>query len=112
MGDYKNTPSPPLSALPDRRMAMAATGGTPHVPEYHAQFETKFNGRTNMTYYRYVILSDLDTQLFDGYAGDMKEARDAVKAHLRLLRAQSGLYAQEQDRGAPWTQLDTTGEVN
>jgi hypothetical protein len=74
---------------------MATACRTPYTPEYHAQFETRFNGRTKLRYYRYVIVTDEGNQLFDGYAGDMKEASITVNAHLSLLRARCGMSARE-----------------
>ncbi len=66
-----------------------ATGGTVLYPgAYHGEIEKKVQARSQRAYYRYVILSDSGQQLFDGCAGDVKEASDSIKAHLRFLNAQ------------------------
>ncbi len=70
---------------------MTAISVSPSRPEYRAVYESKFNQQNNRRYYRYVIVSDLGQPLFDGYAGDMKEAISTAAAHLRLLQDQWAL---------------------
>ncbi|MGI9103435.1 MAG: hypothetical protein ACR2IF_13435 [Terriglobales bacterium] len=55
---------------------------------YEGRIEKMMDTRTRRTYYRYVISSEVE-QLFDGWAGDVKEASDTIKAHLQLLNAPS-----------------------
>lgn len=60
----------------------------PYAPAYHGVVEARFHKRTHRHYFRYVIVSENGRPLFDGYAGDLKEANDSIKAHIRHLNEQ------------------------
>lgn len=62
-------------------------GVIPYTPNYHGMVEEKVQGHTHRRYFRYVIVSN-GKQLFDGYAGDIDEANQTIRAHIRLLKEQ------------------------
>ncbi len=53
---------------------------------YRAFIERKLNPPNNRLYYRYAITTNLGKYLFDGAAGDVDEAVQTIKAHLRRLQ--------------------------
>ena len=63
----------------------------PCTPTYHGLVEMKIQARTRRQYFRYVVVSEDGEPLVDGYAGDVKEANDSIKAHIRYMREQSGM---------------------
>jgi len=62
----------------------------PCTPAFHGMVEERFQRRTRRRYVRYVIVSDEGTPLFDGYAGDLEEANQTIRAHIQLLKQQVG----------------------
>ncbi len=69
---------------------MASSSMLSHTSAYQGQIHKTVHTPTQQTYYRYVILSEFGQELYDGCAGDEREAEDSVKAHIRFLTAQAG----------------------
>ncbi len=57
---------------------------------FSAEFERDENRFTHRQFWRYHVFSEVaNERLFSGAAGDLKEAVDSVKAHVRYLAEQS-----------------------
>ncbi len=54
--------------------------------------KVKLSSQSRQSFYRYSVWrADANEHLFDGAAGDLAEAMDAMRAHIRYLSTGTGL---------------------